>query len=283
MKVKRIILGLISFLLVFPNISLAVDNEEIKFGFYADRSVVSTRTILISESLNKRITEIGNRVAKTSEKSDMKYTFRVFNDPTINAYSAAGGFVYINTGLLDILESEDELAAVVAHELVHTNNNHQINFIYAAHQRKVAGQVVGIFFGVALGVAGGMAMGPAPSVYSTNYGMHQQLTQQMIDTGLRLGQVMGDAMGVSMIKGYGKEQELEADALAAKYIKKAGYDPNALIGVLIKLETIKNRLGINEKNYISSLINAEPGLTERIKNAELILNPDKNKQTREEK
>jgi len=281
---KRIILGLVLLLLVFSKISFAGDaNEEMKFGFYADRVVVATQTILFNDALTKRVTEIGNKVAKASDKPDMKYTFRVINDPTINAYSAAWGFVYITTGLLDILETEDELAAVMAHEITHTSKNHQINFIYAAHRRKVAGQVAGFVLGVGLGVAGGMAMGPSPSPYSPSYGMHQQLVQQMVETGVKVGMAMGDAIGISMIKGYGKEQELEADTHAVKYTQKAGYDPNALIGVFKKLVSIRNRLGINEKNYVSSLINAEPGLEERIKNAELILNPNKNKQTKEER
>lgn len=283
MEAKRIILGIILFVCVFPKISFAGDNEEIKFGFYADKRIVSTQTILFNETLNKKITEIGNKVAKASKKQDMKYTFRVINEPTINAYAAAGGFVYINTGLLDILETEDELAAILAHEIHHINASHQINFIYAAHRKKVAGQVAGVFLGVALGAAGGMAMGPAPSPYSSNYAMHQQLTQQMVDIGVRLGMAMGSEIGVSMIKGYGKKQELEADAFAVKYTQKAGYDPNALISVLKKLTSMRDRLGINEKNYASSLINAEPGLEERIKNTEeLLSNPNKNKKFKEE-
>lgn len=266
MKVTRIILGLILFLLVFPDISIAVDKEEIQYGFYADRTIVSTRTIIINEALDKRITEIGNRIAKTSEKADIKYTFRVTNDRTINAYSAAGGFVYVNTGLLDILESVDELAAVMSHELAHINNNHQINFLYAANRTKIAGQVAGAFLAIPLGALGALSGDPTDIV-----------------RGLLIGSAIGDVIIVSMVKGYGKEQELEADALAVQYLKKDGYDPYALIGVFKKLETIKNRLGINEKNYVSSLINAEPGLTERIKNVEMTLNLDKNKQKKEEK
>lgn len=117
MGVERIILGLILFLFTFPKIAPAEDNEELKFGFYVDREVVSSQTILFNKALNLRIAEIGKRIVKVSDKPDMKYIFRVINDPTINAYSAAGGFAYINTGLLDILESEDELASVMAHEI----------------------------------------------------------------------------------------------------------------------------------------------------------------------
>lgn len=269
MNKKLIVMASVLLFLAFPKFAIALaQEEEMKFGFFTDRAVVASRIILFNEALNKRVSEIGNRVAKASSKPDMNYTFRVINDATINAYSAAGGFIYVNTGLLDILESEDELAAILAHEIHHTDASHQINFIYAAHRRKVAGAVAGSVLGIALGVAGGMAMGPAPSVYSPSYSMHQQLTQQMADLGTRAGMAMGDAMAISMVKGYGKQQELEADRFAIQYTHKAGYDPNALVSVFKKLASIRDRLGINEKNYLSSLINAEPGLEKRIEDAQ---------------
>jgi predicted Zn-dependent protease len=279
MEAKRTILGLILFVCVFPKISFAGDNEEIKFGFYADKRIVSTQTILFNETVNQKILEIGNKVAKASKKQDMKYTFRVINNPTINAYAAAGGFVYINTGLLDILETEDELAAILAHEIHHTNASHQINFIYAAERDRIIGEIVGA-------VLSGALAGATQSVYQQNPGAYQinpYMAEYNIQQMRNLGREMGSGIGVSMIKGYGKEQELEADAHAIQYTKKAGYDPNALIGVFKKLTSMRDRLGINEKSYASSLINAEPGLEERIKNTEeLLSNPNKNKKHNEE-
>jgi len=265
---KQIFLALILLSLAFPKFAVGVDEKEMKFGFYADRVVVATQTILFNDALSKRISEIGNRIIKASGEPDMNYTFRIINDPTINAYSAAGGFIYVTTGLLDILESEDELAAVLGHEIAHTSNNHQIKFVYSAHRKKVAGQVTGILLGVALGVAGGMAMGPAPSPYTSSYSMHQQLVQQMVDLGFKVGGAIGDAMAVSMIKGYGKKQELEADRFAVQYTHKAGYNPNALVSVFKKLKSIKNRLEYKERVRTANLVNAEPGLEQRIKHAE---------------
>lgn len=110
------ILGLILLLLSFPKVAFTADTKEVKFGFYQDKKVLSSMTVVLNHKLNKRITEIGNRVAKASDKPEIKYTFRIINDPTINAYAADGGFVYINTGLLDVLESEDELAAILGLE-----------------------------------------------------------------------------------------------------------------------------------------------------------------------
>lgn len=275
MRVKGIIIGSALLFLAFSKIGFAGNTKEIKFGFYADREVLSAQTIVFNDVLNKQINEIGNRVVQASDRPDIKYTFRVINDSTINAYAAAGGFVYINTGLLDILESEDELAAILGHEIGHVGKGHQIKFIHSAHQKKVTGTMLGIAMGVGLGIAGAYAMGPAPSPYSPSYSYHQQLTSQLVETGVRTGFALGEAMAVSMIKGYGKKQELEADALAIQYTKKAGYDPNALVSVFKRLTSIRDRLKINEKNYISNLINAEPGLEERIKQAETLISKGK--------
>jgi len=74
-------------------------------------------------------------------------------------------------------------------------------------------------------------------------------------------------MSTYMIKGYGKKQELEADSLAIGYIRKAGYDPKAMVSVFKKLISARDKLGIKQ-DYTSGLINAEPGLEERLKQAE---------------
>ena len=268
MRAKGVIEGFVVFLLALPQAAFTADTKEMRFGFYADKEVLSAQTMVFNDTVSKRIDEIGNRVVRVSGRPDVKYTFRVVNDATINAYAAAGGFVYVNTGLLDILESEDELAAILAHEIGHVSESHQIKFMHSAHQKKVTGTMLGIAVGVGLGVAGAYAAGPAPSPYSSSYGYHQQLTRQMVDLGMKAGFALGEAMTVSMIKGYGRKQELEADALAIQYTHKAGYEPEALVSVLKRLTSIRDRLKLNERNYVSSVINAEPGLEVRITLAE---------------
>lgn len=158
---KRLILGLVLFSLLFPENVIAIDEEEIRFGNYQDKFLISTQSFIFNETLNRRINEIGDKISKAPDKpQNIKYTFRVINDPTINAYAAAGGFIYVTTGLLDILDSEDELAAVLAHEIAHVNESHQIKWVYAMHRAKVALQtasivlmVGGSFAGAAAGVA----------------------------------------------------------------------------------------------------------------------------------
>ena len=268
MIVKRMMLRLVLLTIALPKLNFAQDDESRKFGYYTDRAMVLTQTILFNEASNNRINEIGNRLVKASDTPDMPHTFRVINDPTINAYATSGGFVYITTGLLDILESEDELAAIIAHEIGHTSKDHPINFIYESHESAKKGRIVGLGLAAVLGYA----LGEMAEAGSKGYYYYPTYTtQQAIDLGFKLGESIGNSIAVSMIKGYGKEQELESDALAVQYTHKAGYDPNALVAVFKKLMLIRDELEINEKNYISSVINAEPGLEQRLKSVEEII------------
>lgn len=132
----------------------------------------------------------------------------------------------------------------------------------------MAGKVAGIVIGSALVVGTAFVMAPAaPAMYSASSTTRTFLAQQTGQLAGRLGMALGDAVAISMIKGYGKDQELEADRLAIQYTNKAGYDPNALISLFKRLKSTKRRLSLNEKNYASNLINADPGLEERIKQA----------------
>jgi predicted Zn-dependent protease len=270
---------LISLLLAFPHIvKTAIDKEKSqKFGYYTDRFLGSTETFVFDEKLNEKINEIGNRVEEAANSKNMQYTYRVINSPVINAYSVSGGFVYITTGLLDVLESEDELASIIAHEIHHINADHQIRFLYSAHRKKAAGEVGGLILGVFLGAALGQ-LGQSQSSISSSYN-NSIITRQLVDLGMQAGQTISSALTISSIKGYGKKQELEADRYAVQHTKKAGYDPRAYVHVFERFIQIRDKLKMNKVAFISSLLNAKPGLEERIKKAKIFIS-DYNKKSR---
>lgn len=266
---------IIIFILSLANISIGkvTRDEEIKFGYAMDRAIISCYTLLLDNTIIDKINKIGNRIAKVSNKPNIKYTFRVVNDSTINAYSVAGGFVYINTGLLNIIESEDELAAVLAHEIAHINEGHQIKFIQTEHKRVLVAKAVGI-------LVYSIVHSSLETILrnrSAYYPFTDPLTLQGIqELAASLGEEVGNAVLIAMSNGYTKKMEFEADFLAIKYLIKAGYNPNAMINLFKKLMIIRDKLHITKENYISNLINAEPGLEARIKHIEtLISNFDK--------
>lgn len=246
----------------------AEDLTETQFGFACDREFVrNTATLVFNEPLQRRIREIGCRLIAASSKPDVKCTFRVLNNPTINA-AAIPGFIYLNTGVLDVCDQEDEVAAVLAHEVGHIVKSDLINRIRAENRNRLTGQIIAGLFAVGAAVGGGMASAPSSSHSSPGQSPRIQTSTQLFDLGLQIGSLAGGALANSMTKGYGRGQELAADAYSIQCLKKAGYDPNALIRTFKKLMAARDKLGINPNNYASALINAQPGLEERLKNAD---------------
>jgi predicted Zn-dependent protease len=146
------------------------------------------------------VTGIGEKLAKVSDRTDIKYHFAVVEDKEINAFTMPGGYIYVNSGLLDIINNDDELACVIGHEIGH---------VAARHIAKKLQTQLGydILMNIAL----------------KNANINQ--VQQAIDVTFNLVEL-----------GYSRDDELLADRLGAKYAYKAGYDPKAMIVFLKKLK-----------------------------------------------
>ena len=268
MTEKKTIFGSLLCVLLFSRAGFSADTKEMQFGFHIDKEAISIKTCVLDENLNRRINEIGNRVADASGQPEIEYTFRIINDPTINAYAVPGGFVYVNTGLLDILESEDKLAAILGHGYAHITKSHLIKSIRSAHQKQIIKQALvdATVKVAAQAAAASVPLGPGGSTARKDFAY--------LAAGTATGAVaypLSDAMLIAMINGYSREQESEADALAIQYSSKAGYDPNALVKFFTRLTSFRDKLKATEPKYVSSLINAKPGLEERIKQAEKLI------------
>lgn len=142
------------------------------------------------------VNEVGQRAAKVSHRPDLKYTFTVLDSEDINAFTTGGGFVYITRGIMNYLNSEAELTAVLGHEIGHVTARHPVRQQSKSTLAGIGSAVVGIATGS--GDLAGLA----------NYA------------------------GAALISGYGREQELEADRLGAEYLAKAGYAPESMIDVV---------------------------------------------------
>src|SRR5262249_25570252 len=108
-------------------------DEEVGLGYFEDQQMVASQFLVLGEEVNRQVTAIGDRLASVGGRGDLRYTFRIVNNPIVNAYATSGGFIYVNSGLLDVLGNSDELAAVLAHELVHTNESHLVNSLHSAY------------------------------------------------------------------------------------------------------------------------------------------------------
>jgi predicted Zn-dependent protease len=139
------------------------------------------------------------------------YHFAVLDTHEINAFACPGGIVFVTRGMLDLVENEDQLAAVLAHEIGHVCRKHGLDAIQKARWAEAA----------------------------TTLGM----TTASEYTGAQLAGLVtlfdgtvNDVFQTLVVNGYGRSDEYEADALAMGTMKRAGYDPGEFIHILEKLD-----------------------------------------------
>lgn len=153
------------------------------------------------EELQAYVTKLGNYMVSHSEMSDEKWTFTVIDDEALNAFVTEGRFVYIHTGLLMYMQSEAQLAGVIGHEIGHLVHKHP-------QKRKASDRI-----SKALSTIATVAV-----AVTTGHSGATQATSQL-----------GGLANTALVKGYGRENELESDAAGARYLLAAGYPPEAMI------------------------------------------------------
>ena len=194
------------------NFVLMSEKRELEVGKEEHEKLMKTAPVYQDAKMQAFVDKVGKRLAAISHRPDLEYHFTIIDSPDINAFALPGGWVYVNRGLLDYLSSESQLAAVMGHEIGHITARHAVRQQTAAR---------------------------AGSVLTTAVSVASVLT-----TGTN---VLGDTanlFGGALISGYGRDMELEADGLGAEYLRKAGYDPNAMVEVITVL---KNNEDFNRK------------------------------------
>ena len=189
------------------NFTLMTEAEEIRKGEKAAAEVPATYGIYDElPALQDYVNEIGQKLAKNSHRPQLNYHFTVVDSPQVNAFALPGGYIYVTRGILAYLNSEAELAAVLAHELGHVTARHSVRQYSAATAANVAATVGGIVAGIFVPQLGGTAAQGVQSLLGLT--------------------------GNVLLSGYGRSHELEADRLGAEYLARSGYDPQAMIKVI---------------------------------------------------
>jgi len=245
-KLKLIFLSLSIFLFSCATITdpmtgkktftLITKEQEIQMGkAYLASAIEEGQGRYPDERVQKYINNLGWKIARHVPRK-FDYKFYVLNSGLVNAFAIPGGYIFVNRGLILVLDNESQLAGVIGHELAHINARH-----HARYMEKMLGAS---FLYKLLGSL----------VQGSKYG----------NALLQLG-----AMGVNLISlKWSREQEQEADRYGVKFTYLAGYDPRGL------LETFKifERLGAankpewllshplpqNRYTYVSNLIKQLP-------------------------
>lgn len=170
--------------------------QELALGRQASEQVAQQMSMLKDPKWQAYVQRIGEQLAAQSHRSNIPYQFKVVDSPDINAFALPGGHVYINRGLLIYLNSEAQMAAVLGHEIGHVTARHGVRQQSMAMGTGLIGQLI------------------------------------TIGTGMPAAGDLSNMLGTAMVRGYGREMELEADGLGAEYLARTGYQPNSVLDVI---------------------------------------------------
>jgi predicted Zn-dependent protease len=215
-------------------ISLMSEGQEIALGKEADGQIRAEMGLYDDPELQRYVSDIGLRLAKLSERPNLPWQFAVVDQPAINAFALPGGYIYLTRGILAFLDNEAEVAGVLGHEIGHVTARH------AAQQytRQVGGQV-GL---VALGI--------------------------FVPAARPFGELSAQALGLLFLK-YGREDELQADTLGARYSSSASWDPAGVTGMLSTLGRLDEASG--QRKGIPNFLSTHPDPLQRVEQIQPIV------------
>lgn len=108
----------------------AFSKDEIQMGQEAAKQIEKEEKVVTDRAIVERVSTIGQALVKVSSEPDAEFTFKVLkDDKQVNAFALPGGFVYVYTGLLNKVQSDDELAGVLAHEITHATHHHTMQLL----------------------------------------------------------------------------------------------------------------------------------------------------------
>lgn len=168
--------------------------REIAIGESVAKRVDEEFTLVRNPELLARLDEVSQRIVAVADRKSLSYRFSIVERKEPNAFALPGGPIYVTTGLLDLVESDDELASVLAHEVGHVVARHSIKRLQTA---------------MGLQLFQLIAVGTRAADARTSRGM--------------------DLAFASLLLAHSQSDELEADKLSVKYLKRAGYTPSAAI------------------------------------------------------
>lgn len=180
---------------------LVGDQQVQALGLQAYNQMKQEKPLSRDQALIRRVKDVGRNVARVSPKPDWDWEFNVFDDDSPNAFALPGGKVGVNSGLFKVAKNDDQLAAVIGHEVAHAIARH-------GAERMSQGQ---------LAQAGGAAVAVATGsqAYTSAYAVLAQY-------------------GFALPNN--RTQESEADHIGLLYMAEAGYDPRAAVDLWRNME-----------------------------------------------
>jgi len=188
------------------------ERSEVEVGREQHQQVLAEYGVVKDQRLQAYVNEVGQKLARSSHRGNLQWTFTVLDSPEVNAFALPGGYIYITRGILAYMDSEADLAGVLGHEIGHVTARHGAQ---RATRQQTAG--LGVLAATVLGaILEGRGVGGAGEMASR----------------------VSQGVAAGYIASYSREQELQADRLGADYLARANYNPRNMVDVI---ELLKNQ------------------------------------------
>ncbi|MBE9519134.1 MAG: M48 family metalloprotease [Bacteroidetes bacterium] len=207
-KPGKSIASLLLLTLILPHSGISVAQSielDKKLGAENAKIVEAQMGLVPDEELTDYVRGIGNRLIAELDNNPFEFQFHIADDPIPNAFALPGGYVYVTRGILSLITTEDELACVMGHEIIHVIRRHSVRQMRSSilpHMLELPGAIVGTVVNEDLG----------------------NLLNTPITTSNSL-----------LLASYSRKHETESDTRGIELASKAGYDPNAMATILERL------------------------------------------------
>lgn len=212
------------------------EEDEFKLAEQVHQELLKQTRLVQDRALNDYINNLGQKLARRSERPNIPWRFYVVDDKSINAFATLGGRVYVHTGVIAATSSEAQLASVIGHECGHIVARHGLENVKRA-------QRLGIFAGVAT-IAGAVLGG---------------------QSGAQIGELAGNMIAGGYLMKHSREAEREADFLGLYNIKSVGYNTGGMVEMFETLAQVSR----GNPNLLGSVLASHPDPNERAANTRL--------------
>ncbi|WP_051303626.1 M48 family metalloprotease [Psychromonas aquimarina] len=203
----------------FIDLGDKTEEQEQAFGNEVAQVLLTDSRLLNNDEVQRYVNSVGQWLVQNSERPNLNWHFIVLDDKSFNAFAAPGGYVFITAGTLLRLNSEAELAGVLAHEMAHVLKRHYLEALQKQTQLDLASDI-GIL---------------AYQIKSTRRDNYDSDTIENIE----MAEEISSAIDSLYTNGLARGDEEQADKMAVIILARAGYDPYSYIAVIQKIASEK--------------------------------------------
>ncbi len=210
------------------------EQEEVAIGQHMAGTLLGVSKLSNAQQQQRYVNRVGRLLTLSSPRPQLNWHFGVLQDNDVNAFAAPGGYVFVTSGLLNMLDNEAQLAGVLSHEIAHVTHK---DYLKAMRSNNLLGAALDV----------GAFVGSAATKGETS-ATQREFAQSVVNASKEL-----------YARGLDKSDEYAADKAALETMKKAGYDPYAYVVVMQKLQA-----RAAQDSGMALLLQTHPSPTDRL-------------------